>query len=44
MRKDYTMTVDLSELEQYFPEINIPIIHNEYTFTIKFSQDKEKIN
>lgn len=42
MRKDYTMTVDLSELEQYFPEINKPFIHNEYTFAIKFSQNKEK--
>jgi len=38
------MTIDLSELEQYFPSMNTPLNHGEYTFTIKFSQTPKENN
>lgn len=33
--------IDISNLEQYFPQINKPLIFNEYTFTILFRQDED---
>jgi hypothetical protein len=33
--------IDLTELEQYFPELNKPINIGSYTFTITLNQDKE---
>lgn len=31
--------IDISTLEQYFPQVNKPLIFGEYTFTILFRQD-----
>ena len=33
--------IDISSLEQYFPQINKPVIFEEYTFTIVFRQEKD---
>src|SRR3989344_5222575 len=33
--------IDISNLEQYFPQINKPLVFNEYTFTILFRQDED---
>jgi hypothetical protein len=33
--------IDISPLEQYFPQINKSLIFNEYTFTILFRQDED---
>jgi hypothetical protein len=33
--------IDISTLEQYFPQINKPLIFNQYTFTILFRQEED---
>jgi len=33
--------INISSLEQYFPQINKPITFNKYTFTISFKQDTD---
>jgi len=33
--------IDISSLEQYFPQINKSLIFDKYTFTISFQQDKD---
>lgn len=33
--------IDISNLEQYFPQINKPLIIDKYTFTISFQQEEE---
>jgi hypothetical protein len=33
--------IDISNLEQYFPQVNKPLIFNKYTFMILFRQDED---
>ncbi|MBU1201893.1 MAG: hypothetical protein KKA51_05300 [Nanoarchaeota archaeon] len=33
--------IDISTLEQYFPQVNKPLIFGEYTFTILFRQEED---
>ncbi len=33
--------INISSLEQYFPQVNTPIRYNDYTFTILFREDED---